>query len=183
MTLEDMKKLFETRQSCRKYNPDRIPDSQTLKEITEMSMMSPSACNSQPWKVYVTNVPEKVRGLSKSVQPFGANKFADKCTAFAVITETAACASEKIGVKYTKRDFIANDLGILCAHYVLAAKSAGIDSCILGLFEEKAVKAVLDIPEDLKVRLVIALGYAAEDDKIRNKVRKNLGDTCEFILQ
>jgi hypothetical protein len=34
-----------------------------------------------------------------------------------------------------------------------------------------------------KIRLVIALGYAAEDDKLRVKTRKTHQDTCVFDLQ
>jgi nitroreductase len=183
MTLENIETLFLSRQSCRKYDPTRTPDSELLKKITELSMLSPSACNSQPWKVYVTNVPETVKKVASAVQPLGVNKFTDNCTAFAVISETGANATEKIGVKITRRDFISNDLGIMCAHYVLAAKAAGVDSCILGMFEEKAIKEVFAVPEKDKIRLVIALGYAAEDDKLRVKTRKTHQDTCVFDLQ
>ena len=182
MNLNDIEKLFLNRQSCRNFNPDRVPDSETLKRVAELAMLAPSACNSQPWRVDVVNKQDVVKALAATTHGLGMNKFADKCTAFAVITETASVLSERAGVKLTGRDFVGYDLGLMCAHLVLAAVAAGISSCILGMFDEKKVKQILSIPDKYSVKMVVAMGYAADDDKIREKKRKSTADTCVFTL-
>jgi nitroreductase len=182
MDLKQIEELYLNRQSCRNYDASRKIDSVTLKKIAELSLLAPSACNSQPWKLYVANKQDVVTRTVKATQPLGVNKFTDNCTAFIVITETSAKYTERVGMVMTKRDFIGNDLGIVCSHIVLAAKSAGIDSCILGMFDEKQVKEIYGIPEKQSVRLIVALGYASETDVLREKKRKPQEETCEFIL-
>ncbi len=182
MDIKELEELYLTRQSCRKYDVNKKVDTQTLKKITELATLSPSACNSQPWRFISVNKAETVREIAKATQLFGMNKFTDNCTAFAVLTETPANLTEKVGKNLTDRDFIANDLGIACAHFVLAAQVAGVSTCILGMFDEKALKTILNIPEKHRPRLVIAMGYAAQDDKIRPKNRKTSEVTCEFVV-
>ncbi len=183
MTLNDIEKLYTERQSCRKYDINKKIDRDILKRVVEAALLAPSACNSQPWRVIVTNNAEKVKAIASNTHNMGMNKFSDNCTAFAVITETTANLTEKAGAALTGRDFIANDLGIFTAHLVLAAKAAGIDSCILGIFDEKGLKSLLSIPEKNRVRLVVAMGHAEEGDVIRPKKRKPQDETVQFILE
>ena len=183
MNLLEMEQLFLSRQSCRSFDRERVPDSETLKKIAEMSMLAPSACNSQPWGLIVTNKKETVKAIAATTHGLGLNKFADDCTAFTVITETIPCRTESAAAKLTGRDFVGNDLGLMCAHLVIAAEAAGISTCILGNFNEKKLKELLDIPEKHKVCLVVAMGYAKADDVIRTKKRKDVSETCKFILE
>lgn len=183
MNLTEMEKVFLTRQSCRSYNPERTPSADVLKKIAEMAMLAPSACNSQPWGLIVTNEKETVSKIASTTHGLGMNKFADDCTAFAVITETIPSRVECAAAKLTGRDFVSNDLGIMCAHLVIAAESAGISSCIIGNFNEKKLKEFLNIPQKHTVALVVALGYAKDGDEIRKKKRKDISETCKFILE
>ena len=183
MEFKDLENLFLTRQSCRNFNPEKTPDSETLKKITELAMLSPSACNSQPWRFIVTNKKDVAQGISSATRMLGRNTFTQNCTAFAVMVEDAPCFTERAGVKLTGRDFVGYDLGLACAHFVIAAEGMGVNTCILGLFNEKEIKKLLNIPEKQSVKLVIAMGYASDDDVIRKKIRKPYTDTCEFILE
>ena len=44
--------LVLDRQSCRDFN-DKELARETLDKIVDLSLNTPSACNSQPWKLYV----------------------------------------------------------------------------------------------------------------------------------
>lgn len=182
MTLEDIEKLYLSRRSCRSYDPTKRVDGDTLKKIVELAMLSPSACNSQPWKVYAVNEAEKVSQIADGCGKAGFNKFTKDCTAFVVICEARANLSERVGQKLTGNEFVSNDIGLMCAHLVLAAEAAGLSSCILGMFGEKEIKEVLDIPQKTKISLVVALGYPAEGE-IKPKKRKELSEVAEFILE
>ena len=56
----------------------------------------------------------------------------------------------------------AYDCGLASAYFVLAAKSHGWDSLILGIRDAEKIKVLMGIPEDEAVTSVIALGKAAQ---------------------
>ena len=60
------------------------------------------------------------------------------------------------------------------------AAEMGLATCIMGTFEDKDVKELLNIPEGDTVRVVIALGYPA-DGSVREKNRKKLDEIVRFI--
>lgn len=60
------------------------------------------------------------------------------------------------------------------------ATDLGLSTCILGWMDEEWLKEALGIPKERRIRLVLATGYAAEDDKLREKVRKPLSEMSEF---
>ena len=53
---------MKERHSCRKFQSKKIPE-EVLKDIIDISLMSPSWCNSQPWTIYVAtgNTLEEIR--------------------------------------------------------------------------------------------------------------------------
>jgi nitroreductase len=51
---------------------------------------------------------------------------------------------------------------------------------MIGWFDEKKIRQLLNIPEKRKIGLVITLGYAPEDYKQRQKIRKPVDDICGF---
>ena len=70
------------------------------------------------------------------------------------------------------------DLGIVSAHIVLAAEEQGLGSCILGWFDEKAIKQMVGIPSSKRLLLDIVIGYAAKPD--RPKSRKSMDKIVSF---
>jgi nitroreductase len=65
------------------------------------------------------------------------------------------------------------DLGIATEHFCLQAAELGLGTCILGWFDEKAMKKLLKVPRYRRIYLMIALGYPL-DDRVRPKRRKGL---------
>ena len=67
---------------------------------------------------------------------------------------------------------------------VLTAVSEGLGTCCVGSFEEKDVKAILKIPDNLEVIVMITVGYAGEKLDLSNKLlnlirsRKTLSEVC-----
>ena len=62
------------------------------------------------------------------------------------------------------------------AYVTAEACAQGLGSCILGWFDDDKIRKICDLEHP--VRLVITLGYAAENDLLRPKKRK---DTQELI--
>ena len=172
--------LIQKRESCRAYQ-DKPVEHEKLIQCLEAAHLAPSACNSQPWRFVVAEEPELVKEIAgcvyDGVTPI--NRFASTVPAFVVVVEGAAKLSALLGGKVKQQEYAQIDLGLTTAQFCLAATELGLGTCILGWFQEKKLKALLSIPEKLRVRLVLAVGYAANDTP-RPKSRKDLAEVACF---
>ncbi len=57
------------------------------------------------------------------------------------------------------------DVAIALEHICLQATELGLGTCWIGSFEPEKVRAVLDIPADIAVIELMALGYPADERK------------------
>ena len=167
----DFTTLTATRQSTRAYDSTRPVESEKLTAILEIARLSPSACNGQPYHITVCrgNAAAKV---ARAVQGMGMNKFASDAPILLVISEKPYVATAALGAKLKKNDYRSIDIGIVTAYITAEATAQGLSTCILGWFDDKRLRSLLDL--DHPVRLVITLGYADEKDTLRLKKRKEL---------
>lgn len=171
--------LIAKRESCRDYS-DKPVEPEKLRKCIEAARVAPSACNSQPWHFTVVNNSELSPKTAKCLQGMGMNKFTDKCPAFIVVTEENATLSAKLGGKVKNQEYAPIDIGLATAHLCLAATELGLSTCIMGWFSEPNLKDLLGISKAKRIRLVISVGYAA-NDKRREKNRKSLDDIATFV--
>ena len=87
-----------------------------------------------------------------------------------VISEEPYVATAALGAKLKGIDYRSIDIGILAAYLTAEAAAQGLGTCILGWFDDGKIREICGL--DQKVRLVITLGYATEDDTLRIKKRK-----------
>ena len=177
MTINDYQLLMEKRQSCRDFDSKKIVEKEDLIKILEVAKLSPSACNSQPYSVFVVEG-DKASEI-KDAKVMGFNSFIDECNAFFVITEARYTLPSKIGSLMQNVDFKAIDIGIFTANLVNASYTLGIETCILGMFNEKKIQALIHSKD--RVRLIIALGYPNDNYAIREKNRKAFEDHIYFV--
>jgi nitroreductase len=109
----------------------------------------------------------------------GLNKFAVDAPIMLVISEKPYVASAALGAKLKNNDYRSIDIGILAAYITAEATAQGLSTCILGWFDDAEIRKVCALDEP--VRLVITLGYAKADDKLRPKKRKDI-DTLVKVL-
>ena len=167
----DYKKMTETRQSCRAFDPVRTPDRAVLTQVLEAARLAPSACNSQPYHFYVA-VDGTARAVGAATQSLGMNKFAGDCPAFIVVAEQPYNRSAAVGAKLKDQDYRAADIGLAVSQLVYRAPE-------LGWFDEKTLQALLNT--NARVRLIIAIGYARADDALRTKKRKSLEELVTWL--
>jgi len=175
----NISELYNRRQSCRNFSGKQV-EKEKLERIMDLALLSPSACNAQPYFVTVA-IGEKAKKLAKTTQGLGMNKFTDKATAMIVINEERASALARMGAKFRDNVYTPMDIGILTGHIVLAAEEEGLATCIIGWFNEDDVREICDIDKDKRVKLLIAVGYKSEDDKIREKKRKDKEEVLKFV--
>lgn len=172
--------LASERQSCRNYNPEKPVSRELLTKCFEAARLSPSACNAQPWHFHAVTSPEKVKLMGEYMQKLGLNKFAPNCPCFVVVTEEKAKLLARLGDIVNSQEYAGMDIGLAAAHFCLAAKDLGLSTCITGCYQENKIKELLGLTKDKRIRMVICTGYAADDEKLRPKMRKELTDIVSY---
>jgi nitroreductase len=172
--------IAENRQSCRSYDPARMVEKEKLDRILEAARLSPSACNGQPYQITVC-MGETAQKVAKATQKMGMNKFATDAPVLIVLSEMPYVASAALGARVKKNDYRSIDIGIVAAYITAEAAAQGLSTCILGWLEDQQIREICGL--DGAVRLVITLGYASADDKLRTKKRKALTELVKIIEQ
>jgi nitroreductase len=165
----DFLALAQARQSDRAYDPARPVEQDKLERVLEAARLAPSACNAQPWHFTVITEPELARQVGKATAGLGMNKFARQAPVLILITEESANLTSTIGSHVKDKHFPLIDIGIATAHLALAAKAEGLGTCILGWFDEKAIKQLAGIPDRKRLLLVITLGYSAKPKRPKSR--------------
>jgi len=176
MNRRDFLELVQQRQSVRAYLPDTVEEDK-ITRCLEAARLAPSACNAQPWTLIVVDQAEIKNRLADlttdRVVPL--NHFTKQAPVHIVIVVEKANLSSRFGAVVKQRPFAWIDLGIVAEHICLQATAEGLGTCMLGWFNEKGVRSLLNIPRSKRVGLIVTLGYPAEDG-IRPKTRKSLED-------
>ena len=170
--------IAENRQSCRHYDPIKMVEKEKLDCILAAARLSPSACNGQPYQITVCKG-KTAKKVAKATQGMGMNKFATDAPVLIVLSEKPYVKTAAFGAKIKKNDYRSIDIGILSAYITAEATSQGLGTCILGWFEDTEIREICGL--DSAVRLVITLGYASEDDKLRTKKRKGINELVKII--
>ena len=169
----DFFKIAETRQSCRSYNSEKQVGDETIKEVLESTILAPSACNSQPYHFTVCQN-TMAKEVASECTGMGMNKFALDAPVIIVISEDEYNGTAALGARVKHNDYRSIDIGIAVAYLTARATELGLSSCILGWFNNDKIRQKCELKGD--VRLVVALGYAADCDVIRKKKRKSFNE-------
>jgi nitroreductase len=146
---------ISNRYSCRSYQ-DRPVEKEKLEKILEAARLAPSAKNLQDWRFVVVTNPDMRRHLAEAAnnQMFIAN-------AGVII---AACSNSD-HVMRCGQAIGPLDVAIALEHIALAATEQGLATCWIGSFWPEKVGALLDIPKDITIIELMALGYPADTRK------------------
>ena len=146
--------LIKERYAVRAYK-DTPVEEEKLAAILEAAKVAPTACNNQPQKIYVVRSEEKRKALAGATPcTFGAPVI------FVVGYDVSRSAK---GMVYDGHDFGDTDAAIVCTHMMLEAWEQGLGSCWVGYFNEEKVRAALGLPENVRIRDLLPVGYAAEN--------------------
>ncbi len=169
----DFQHLIVNRQSVRKYSNKPV-ETEKIQLCLEAARLAPSASNSQPWTFIWIDDPELLTLLAKASRgPLGTfNNFVSQAPVLVVMVIEKPKVLTEMGGRLKNKEYSLIDLGIAAEHFCLQAAELGLGTCMLGWFDEKAVKDLLHIPHEKVVGLLITLGYPAENYPLRKKVRK-----------
>jgi nitroreductase len=169
----DFFELINKRQSVREYS-NREVEPEKIEKCIEAARLAPSASNSQPWKLIVVNDADLVKKVAASTfsSIVGFNKFTLEAPVILVMVIEKPRMITQVGGFLKSREFPLIDIGIAAEHFCLQAAELGLGTCMMGWFDEKAIKKLLGVPRKKRLGLVISLGYAPDDYPLRKKIRK-----------
>lgn len=173
--------LIKLRQSDRKYLPNPI-EADKLDRCLEAARLAPSASNSQPWTFVVVTDPELRERVARQTfdKVVTFNKFVVQAPAIVVMVLEKPKLVTRIGGAIKSMQYPMIDIGITAEHFCLQAAEEGLGTCMLGWFNEKPIKQLLNIPPKKSIGLIISVGYTPEGYRIRDKTRKNFDEVVKY---
>ena len=155
-----MYQLLQHRRSCRKYQPTSV-SAQDIDTLLHAALMSPSSKRSNPWQFIVIDDKNVLKELSHCKE-HGASFLGDAALAIVVTADPLAS------------DVWIEDASIASLMIQLQAEDMGLGSCWIqirerytatGMPSDEFVRAVLDIPLQLQVLSIVAVGHKGMERK------------------
>lgn len=177
--MEAMENIY-TRRSVRAY-ADRPVTRKTLDRVLSAALMAPSWKNTQTAGYLVIQTPEMKEKLMECLPAYNARTVSTVPVVVVMTTRKSRCGYERDGSYSTKKGdrWEMFDAGIACQTLCLAAWAQGLGTCIMGIYDEDQVPALLKVPEEQMVTALVAMGYPAETPEAPN--RKSLEDKVQYV--
>jgi len=149
------------RYSCRSYQ-DKPIEQEKLESIFEAARLAPSAKNLQDWRFVAVTDKETKHRLAEA-----ANHQMFIAEAGVII---AACSNSD-HVMRCGQAVGPIDVAIGLEHIALQAAELGLATCWIGSFYPEKVRTILEIPVDIAVIELMAVGYPADKAKEPSRAR------------
>jgi len=148
--------LFTRRRSVRWYLPKPVPAA-LIEQAVAAASLAPSACNRQPYQFIVLNDANKASAAAKCAM--GTVGFAENIPCLLVVTgDLAAYPAER------DRHVIYIDASLASMQLMLALETLGLSSCPINWPDiearEQQLNALLNLPYQQRVIMLLAVGYA-----------------------
>lgn len=139
------------RRSIRAFKDDPVPDS-VVERLLEAARWAPSGGNRQFWKFIEVRDPKRI-GMIKM---FSAGLKGDPTLIIAI----CASISEPMNLL---------ELGMAAENIMIEAIELGLGSCAIASYSERPIKNILEIPDDIKLALLLSIGYPSESSNPKSK--------------
>lgn len=151
--------VIKSRRSIRRFTQEKIPR-ETLIRITGAGSLAPSAGNRQPWEFIIVNSPELIEYITPRLGWLGGPPEEESRPAayIALLMEKGVSSSPAHTAS----------AGAAFQNIQLAAWSKGIGSCCFGSIEREEVSRKLNVPDDLHLFVIIALGFPGEEPVLKD---------------
>ncbi len=149
--------LVKKRRSIRRYL-DQPVETEKIDMLIETALRSPSSKGFNPWELIVVTDKDLLEKLSKA-KPHGASFLKNAPLGIVVCADPAMC------------DVWVEDASIASIFLHLAPESMGLGSCWIQIRKrmydqtktsQEYIRELLNIPENLNVESIVAIGYPAE---------------------
>ena len=140
------------RRSIRFFTSKPIPKD-ILTKCVDAARLSPSGANRQPLKFII------IHDLPLVKQTFSLTRWAGYLPDYSPTQAEMAMAYIAILLDTTIQQRPGHDAGIAAMSISLVADEAGLGTCMLGSIDREKLRPLLNIPENLDILMLVALGY------------------------
>ncbi len=175
---------IRTRRSVRKFL-DRPVEPEKLRTVLEAARMAPSWANMQCWRFVVVQDPQvraRISELSHVEEFFAAASYktnpARKGLAQAPVV-IVACADPGRSGQVRDTPYYLADIGIAAENLMLAAHDVGLGTVFVGVFDERGIADLLDVPAGIRIVGLFPLGYPQDAGKA-GPPRKALDEVVSY---
>ena len=173
-----------TRRSIRRYEDTPIPEGD-LRELLRVAARAPSAFNAQPWRFVVVRDPDTKAALSAAA--YGQQQIVSAPATIVIVSDMQSAMNRipesmhpdlpqdkrDAGVESFRRTFSGQSVdereawgvgqsNIALGYLLLLAESMGYATSPMLGFQPETVKALLQLPENVRIPALVSIGYPAE---------------------
>ena len=151
------RELYYSRRSTRSFGARGISGDE-IRSLLEAGVRAPNACNAQSWRFWVVTDPAvKERFASEQV----CAPWITEAPVMFVLGADASWLKNRFGER--AEQFVLQDTALAAENMLLAAAEMGLGGCIIGAFDEAKCRAILEIPEEIGIHMLLPIGEAASE--------------------
>ncbi|WP_319372226.1 nitroreductase family protein [uncultured Ilyobacter sp.] len=188
----EFEKLLKERRSATFFDKNKDLTNDLIKEIIDLSVLAPSAFNTQPWELIIVKSPKARKDLYEKAckQP----KVLDAPVTLAIIGKKNGykrdnpiwdekiknkildneslqsymdmCENSLYNSDIKKTSYAVRNASLFAMTIMFVAKSKGVSTHPMIGFNEEAVKELYSISKDKVVVMLISMGYFDEEKKL-----------------
>jgi len=164
--MTEFKDLAQMRRSHRKFTNEEI-DGEAVKLILRAALMSPTSKGQRAWQFVVVDDKSDLEKLADA-KDMGAQLLKDAPLAIVVLGDPLQndCWVEDGSIAAISMQYQAEDLGL--GSCWVQMRGRGLSD---GTSADTVIRGILDIPENLSVLCVLAIGHKADERKPQNEDR------------
>ena len=151
----ELKDTINQRRASRAFEPIEITD-KMITEIAETAVRAASCANKQPWRFVFVKSKE---ALSKLHETLVSGNYWAKDASMLV----AVFSKKELDCVVGNREYYLFDTGMATAQLMLAIVEKGLVAHAMAGFNSELAKKALNIPEDMNLITLIAVGKHSED--------------------
>lgn len=159
--MSDLRELVLRNRSYRRFHEEQAVSRETLLELVDLARQTASAANRQPLKYLLSSERETNARIfpclswAAYLKDWRGPGPGERPAAYVVVLVDETITT----------DWWCDD-GIAAQTLLLGATERGLGGCMIGAIRHRELRDALHIPEHFRIRLVVALGYPAEEVRL-----------------
>jgi nitroreductase len=155
--MQMLENLIRKNRSCRRFYQNNVVNIQTLEGLVNLARLSASAGNLQPLTYILSCNPKKNEEIfscltwAAYLKDWAGPEEGERPAAYVVVMLDSTISKDP-----------GCDHGIACQSIMLGAREKGLASCMIGAIDREKLKQVLNVANQHKILLVLAIGKPKE---------------------
>jgi len=166
--------VIKGRRSIREYSKEEVLDD-TVRMLIDAAGWAPSAGNLQPWDFIVVRLNQQKKRLAKAAYN---QQFIAEAPVVIVACTNPKRSSSRYGLRGSSL-YCLLDTALAVQNILLTAHSLGLGTCVIGAFDEKQVKKILKLPDDIRPVAIVPVGHPVE--KPKPPARRDLNEIVHYM--